>query len=71
MSGATYTEALSIIDRLEADERRQLLAELEARLKQPPVPKRSVVEFRAVGKHNPIGIDAQEFIDRERDEWTG
>ena len=71
MSVATYTEALNIIDRLDVDERRQLLAELAARLDKPSTPKRSVAEFRGVGKHNPIGIDAQEFIDRERDSWTG
>ena len=71
MSSATYAEALDIIDRLDADERRKLLLDLAARLEQPPTPRRTVAEFRGVGKDNPIGMDAQEFVDQERDSWTG
>lgn len=70
MSTAEYTEALRIIDRLAVDERRRLLIELTARLEQVPRPKHSVLEFEGVGKHNPIGIDAQQFIDQERDLWN-
>lgn len=71
MSAATYAEALRIIDHLEADERRQLLLELTARLEQPPAQKRSVLEFRSVGKHNLVDMDAQDYVDHERDSWTG
>lgn len=30
---------------------------------------RSAREFRGAGKHNPIGGDAQEYINAMRDEW--
>jgi hypothetical protein len=29
----------------------------------------SVLEFEGAGAHNPIGMDAQEYINQVRDEW--
>ena len=36
-----------------------------------PAPKRhrSILEFRGAGKHNPIGKDAQVYVNEMRDEW--
>ena len=34
-----------------------------------PRRRRSILEFRGVGKHNPIGKDAQEYVNEMRDEW--
>lgn len=31
--------------------------------------KRDILEFVGVGRHNPIGLDAQEYINQMRDEW--
>ena len=70
MTSPTYTEVLTLFERLSRVEQQQLLAELAARLQQSG-PKHRVTEFRGVGKGNPIGMDAQEYINQERDAWTG
>lgn len=31
--------------------------------------KHSVLEFAGAGAHNPIGIDAQEYVNKLREEW--
>ena len=36
---------------------------------QAPKPLRSPLEFEGVGKNNPIGRDAQEYVNEMRDEW--
>lgn len=30
---------------------------------------RSLLEFEGVGAHNPVGMDAQEYVNQMRDEW--
>ena len=35
----------------------------------PPKSRRSVLDFRGVGKHNPVGKDPQEYVNEMRDEW--
>lgn len=35
----------------------------------PPKRRRTILEFRGVGKHNPVGKDAQEYVNEMRDEW--
>jgi hypothetical protein len=42
-----------------------LIAEIEIE----PEKKHSLLEFEGVGAHNPIGMDAQEYINQMRDEW--
>ena len=71
MTTPTYTKVLMLVDRLSRVEQQQLLTELATRLQQQSDPKRRVTEFRGVGRGNPIGIDAQEYINQERDAWTG
>ena len=34
-----------------------------------PKPRRNLMEFRGVGKHNPVGKDPQEYVNDMRDEW--
>lgn len=34
-------------------------------------PKRSILELRGKGKEIWSGIDAQEFVNQERDSWSG
>jgi hypothetical protein len=29
----------------------------------------SLLEFEGVGAHNPVGMDAQEYVNQMRDEW--
>jgi hypothetical protein len=43
----------------------QLLGSADA----PPRRKRNILEFEGVGKHNPVGMDAQEYVNQMRDEW--
>ncbi len=31
--------------------------------------RRNVLEFEGVGKHNPIGMYAQDYVNEMRDEW--
>ena len=31
--------------------------------------KRSLLEFEGLGKHNPTGMDAQEYVNEMRSEW--
>jgi hypothetical protein len=31
--------------------------------------KHSVLEFAGAGAHNPIGMDAQEYVNKLREEW--
>lgn len=35
----------------------------------PPKRLRNVLEFRGVGKHNPVGKDPQAYVNEMRDEW--
>lgn len=32
--------------------------------------KHSLLEFEGVGEHNPVGMDAQEYVNQLRDEWN-
>ena len=36
-----------------------------------PKPKRSILELRGLGKEVWRGIDAQEYVNQERDSWNG
>ena len=71
MATPTCTEVLALVERLSQVEQQRLLTELAARLQQQSASKHRVTEFRGVGKANPVGMDAQEYIDRERDAWSG
>jgi hypothetical protein len=71
MTVSTYEEVLTLVERLSPAEQQQLLAELAARLQQKMGSKHRITEFRGVGQANPIGMDAQAYINQERDSWTG
>lgn len=36
---------------------------------EEPEKKRSLLELEGIGVHNPIGMDAQEYVNQMRDEW--
>ena len=54
-------------------ERLRLLKLMVADLTEKDVadnkPKRSILEFEGLGADNPIGMDAQEYVNQLRDEW--
>ena len=35
------------------------------------IPRRSIMESEGLGKEIWEGVDAQEYVDRERDSWNG
>lgn len=69
----TYQEVLAQVRRLELIEQASLLEELVALAKQQKTAdrRRGIREFRGLGKELWAGIDAQEYVNRERDAWTG
>jgi hypothetical protein len=71
MTTSVYTEALQLVDRLSLEEQQQLLAELVARVHQRAEPHYSIRELRGLGKEIWDGIDAQAYVNQERDAWDG
>jgi hypothetical protein len=67
-----YEEVLAQVQRLDAAAQRRLLVELTMLIEQEDAPqaKRSLRELRGLGKEIWEGIDAQEYVARERASWT-
>ena len=70
---ATYQEIRRQVENLTPDEQLRLLEELAALVRRriTPKPKRSIMELEGLGKEIWQGIDAQEYVNRERDSWNG
>ena len=70
---STYKEVLSQARSLTPDEQLRLIDDLisVARHQVMPKPKRSILELRGLGKEIWQGIDAQEYVNQERDSWDG
>ena len=68
-----YQEIRHQVENLTPDEQLRLLEELAAivRRRITPKPKRSIMELEGLGKEIWQGIDAQEYVDQERDSWNG
>jgi len=63
-------EILEEIRALSLDERKQLMKLMVDLLSDTPQPrKHSLRELRGLGKENWEGIDAQDYIDQQRNEW--
>ena len=73
MAANTYENALEIAESLTPAEQRRLLRELMTRVaaNAPAEPKRNIMEFCGLGAEIWEGIDAQEYINRERASWDG
>ena len=58
---------------LPVKEQLRLVALITAELSREAVPeeppKRSLLEFEGLRKHNPVGMDAQEYVNQLRSEW--
>ena len=67
----TYDEILSQIRQLAPDEQSRLLAELTELVTRQSAGQRSrsILELEGLGKELWEGIDAQEYVDRERASW--
>lgn len=73
MATHSYENALKAVESLSVEDSRRLLEELSARLAKAATraKKRSIMEFRGLGKEIWDGIDAQEYVRNERASWDG
>jgi hypothetical protein len=71
---STYHEVRRLAESFSPDEQMRLI-ELSGLIRQrvtlTPKPKRSILELRGLGKEIWNGIDAQEYVNQERDSWNG
>lgn len=69
----TYQEVLKQARSLTPEEQLQLIDDLISvvRHRVMPKPKRSILELKGLGKEIWNGIDAQEYVNQERDSWNG
>lgn len=70
---STYRTVLTQVLKLSPDEQLELISELFAHIRQRMISKqkRSILELSGLGKEIWNEIDAQEYVDRERDSWNG
>jgi hypothetical protein len=73
MLAPAYYEALSRVQRLSSVDQLRLLEELAAFVRHQVTlpPRRSIMELQGLGKEIWRGMDAQEYVNRERDSWNG
>ena len=69
----TYDELLNQVQHLTPDEQLRLLQEVAMIVRQQfaSKPRRSIKELRGLGKEAWDGIDAQHYVDQERNSWAG
>lgn len=75
MSTSNYEEVLNYARQLSPDEQLRLLEELAALVRQQITiteqPLHSFLELEGLGQEIWQGIDAQEYINQERNSWNG
>jgi hypothetical protein len=73
MATQTYESALQMAESLSPDEQRHLIEELTAHAGEGAAsePQHSIMELCGLGKEIWEGIDAQEYVNRERASWNG
>jgi hypothetical protein len=69
----TYQEVLEDVKHLRPEEQLRLLEELAAFLRRriPTQPRRSILELQGLGKQIWQGVDAQTYVEQERNAWNG
>ncbi|MDJ1172789.1 hypothetical protein [Roseofilum capinflatum] len=70
---ATYQEICRQVQTLTPDEQLRLLEELAGMVRQRMLiqPKRNIMDLEGLGKDIWHGLDAQEYVNQERDSWNG
>ena len=70
---AAYDQLLAQASQLPPIDQLRLVEDLAAlaRQRMTPVPRQSVRALRGLGKEVWQGMDAQEYVDRERAAWDG
>jgi hypothetical protein len=73
MAVREYNDLLERVTRLPQQEKVDLLAELANLVRDDSRKgkKHSIMELEGLGKEIWAGIDAQEYVNRERDSWNG
>lgn len=73
MTSTIYQDVLKNASQLTTEEQLQLLADLAALIRQQTQlrPPESILEYEGVAKDAWAGIDAQEYVNQERDSWDG
>jgi hypothetical protein len=68
-----YEEILRTVESLSRTEQLRLMSELAEylRVHAGPESRISILELQGLGKEIWNGIDAQEYVDRERAAWNG
>lgn len=68
-----YDETLIRVQQLTPVEQLRLLEELAALVRQQIAlqPQRSILELQGLGKEIWGNMDAQSYVDQERDSWNG
>ena len=67
----SYQDIRRRVEELTPDEQIRLLEELAVLVHRRSSPPRSILELQGLGKEIWRGIDAQQYVDRERDSWNG
>ncbi len=72
---STYHEVRRLAENLTPEEQMRLIEDLSKLIRQrvtlTPKPKRSILELEGLGKEIWNGIDAQEYVNQERNSWNG
>ncbi|BAZ21506.1 hypothetical protein NIES4073_23840 [Kalymmatonema gypsitolerans NIES-4073] len=72
---SNYHEVRHLAESLTPDEQMRLIQELSSFIRQrmtmTPKPKRSILELEGLGKEVWNDIDAQDYVNQERDSWNG
>lgn len=73
MTVRDYNDLLERISHLPQEQKVDLLAELASQVRDENrrLKKHSILELRGLGKEIWAGIDAQEYVNQERDSWNG
>jgi hypothetical protein len=70
---SAYDNILRNVESLSREEQLRLISEVAAHLRIHPGQgrRRSILDLQGLGKEIWQGIDAQEYVDRERASWNG
>jgi len=73
VAATSYENALAMAESLSHQEQLRLIQELMDRAGESasPEPEHSIMELCGLGKEIWQGIDAQEYVNRERASWNG
>jgi hypothetical protein len=68
-----YEDILRHVESLSSAEQLRLISDLAEHLRThgEPKPRTSILDLQGLGKEIWKGIDAQEYVDRERASWNG